>query len=85
MFRFGFYHGQVFEDLDPVSWSHVGHVVEVGGVRDQLVPHLGISQHLSGSTNTHTHENRPALLWLVNCPDMSRLLAHHVQCVGMLL
>lgn len=47
------YHGQVFKDLDPVSWSHVGHVVEVGGVGDQLVPHLWISQHLSGITNTH--------------------------------
>lgn len=28
------YHGQVFKDLDPVSWSHVGHVVEVGWVGD---------------------------------------------------
>lgn len=45
------YHWQVFKDLDAVSWSHVGHVVEVGGVGDQLVPHLWISQHLSGSTN----------------------------------
>lgn len=46
------YHGQVFKDLDPVSWSHVGYMVEVGGVGDQLVPHLWISQHLSGITNT---------------------------------
>lgn len=45
------HHGQVFKDLDPVSWSHVGHMVEVGGVGDQLVPHLWISQHLSGDTN----------------------------------
>lgn len=47
------YHGQVFKDLDPVSWSHMGHMVEVGGVGDQLVPHLWISQHLSRITNTH--------------------------------
>lgn len=46
----GEYHGQVFEDLDPVSWAHVSHVVEVGGVGDQLVPHLWVSQHLSGTT-----------------------------------
>lgn len=37
------YHGQVFQYLDPISWSHVGHMVEVCGVRDQLVPHLWIS------------------------------------------
>lgn len=54
------YHGQIFKDLDPIAWSHVSHVVEVGGVRDQLVPHLWISQHLSGKrlrthkANTHT-------------------------------
>lgn len=46
------YQREVHEDLHAVSWSHVGHVVEVGGVRDQLVPHLWISQHLSGNTNT---------------------------------
>ena len=45
------YHGQVFEDLDPVSWSHVSHVVEVGWVGDQLAPHLWVSQHLP--SNTH--------------------------------
>lgn len=49
------YHGQVFEDLDAVSWSHVGHVVEVGGVGDQLVPHLWISQHLSGGRDDEAH------------------------------
>ena len=51
------YHGQVFEDLDPVSWSHVGHMVEVGGVGDQLVPHLGVSQHLPGITHNRSIKN----------------------------
>ena len=47
----GMYHGQVFEDLDPVSWSHVSHVVEVGWVGNQLTPHLWVAQHLP--SNTH--------------------------------
>lgn len=52
------YHGQVFEDLDPVSWSHVGHVVKVSGVGDQLVPHLWVSQHFSGPKHTEDMKNR---------------------------
>lgn len=54
------YHGQVFEDLDAVPRSHVGHVVEVGGVGDQLVPHLWVSQHLP-TQDTHTDQ-------LTECP-----------------
>lgn len=40
---FFFYHWQVFEDLDPIAWSHMSHMVEVGGVGDQLVPYHWIS------------------------------------------
>lgn len=55
----GSYHGQVFEDLDPISWSHVGDVVEVGGVGDELVPHLWISQHFSGHKHTEVNHRLP--------------------------
>lgn len=52
------YHGQILQDLDPISWSHVSHVVEVGWIGDQFVPHLGISQHLSGITDTGSARQR---------------------------
>lgn len=49
------YHGEVLQDLDPISWSHVGYMVKVGGVRDQLVPHLWISQHVSVTITTYQY------------------------------
>lgn len=53
------YHGQILQDLDPISWSHVSHVVEVGWIGDQFVPHLGISQHFSGITDKDGNEVFP--------------------------
>lgn len=69
------YHGQIFKDLDPITWSHVSHVVEVGGVRDQFVPHLWISQHLSGKSSKWTHKtNTPVAQWVE--------LFVHSECSG---
>lgn len=36
----------------------MSHVVEVGWIGDQFVSHLGISQHLSGITDTGSERQR---------------------------
>lgn len=50
------YQRKVHEDLHAVSWSHVSHVVKVGGVRNHLRAKLRIPQHLPEETTTPAHK-----------------------------
>lgn len=56
----GGYQREVHEDLHPVSWSHVGHVVKVCRIRNHPGPKLRVSQHLPVNTGhvTHPAQNR---------------------------
>lgn len=48
------YQGQVFQDLNAVARPHMGDVVEVGGVGNELIPHLWVPQHLSAHQKDKT-------------------------------
>lgn len=58
------YQRKVHEGLHAVAWAHVGHVVEVGRVRDHLGPQLWVSQHLPDKTKTNKflHKNKLILI-----------------------
>lgn len=46
----GGYQREIHEDLHPVSWSHVGHMVKVCRIRNHLGPELRVPQHLPANT-----------------------------------
>lgn len=49
------YHGKILKDLDAIPRPHVRHMVKVGGVWNQLIPLLRVSQHLSEDTQEKLH------------------------------